>query len=78
MTFEYKKDELAKLVDGIKTYATWHYEEDGWDIVVECLADDEIASIIHGAVSRKGAVRKMKEYLSPLADIRGDMMSEAW
>lgn len=78
MAFEYKKDELAKLVDGVKTYATWHYEEDGWDIVLECYTDDDIASIIYGAVSRKGAVRKMKEYVSPLAHIRGDMMSEAW
>ena len=78
MTFEYEKKELFNLVSDVKEYALRNYNKDGWDICVECYDDDDIASIIYGAVSERIAISKMEKYLSPLSEYRSEIMSEAW
>jgi len=78
MTFEYEKNELFNLVSDVKEYALRNYNKDGWDICVECYSDDDIASIIYGAVSERIAISKMKNYLASLNEYRSEIMSEAW
>jgi len=78
MTFEYEKNELFNLVSDVKEYALRNYNKDGWDICVECYSDDDIASIIYGAVSERVAISKMKNYLASLNEYRSEIMSEAW
>jgi len=78
MTFEYEKNELFNLVSDVKEYALRNYNKDGWDICVECYSDDDIASIIYGAVSERVAISKMKNYLGSWDEYRSEIMSEAW
>jgi len=78
MTFKYEENELFNLVSDVKEYALRNYNKDGWDICVECYDDDDIASIIYGAVSERVAISKMKNYLASLNEYRSEIMSEAW
>tara|TARA_B100000497_G_C7684923_1_gene414932 strand:+ start:1657 stop:1905 length:249 start_codon:yes stop_codon:yes gene_type:complete len=78
MNFEYEENELSNLVSDVKEYALRNYNKDGWDICVECYSDDDIASIIYGAVSERVAISKMKNYLGSLNEYRSEIMSEAW
>ena len=34
--------DIKKLVEAVKAYANAHYEDGGWDVVVECWTDKEI------------------------------------
>ena len=47
------------MVQFIKAHALTNYEEGGWDVIVECWSDDEIAEhlIEHGATNEHDAVR---------------------
>ena len=37
-----------ELVDAVKTFANEHYNEDGWDVVVECFDDSDVWEEITG------------------------------
>ncbi len=78
MTFKYEENELTELVACVKNFAIRNYNKDGWDICVECYSDDDIASIIYGAVSERVAISKMEKYLGPVSEYRSEIMSEAW
>ena len=61
------------FVEDVKKYALEHYEEDGWDVVVECFSDEEIGEIIQRARTKKGAIEKMSKSIRPLADHRSEI-----
>ena len=61
------------FVEDVKKYALEHYEENGWDIVVECFSDEEISEIIKKARTKKGAIEKMSKSIRPLADHRSEI-----
>jgi hypothetical protein len=37
---------LQEMVAAVKTYANAHYDEGGWDSIVECYEDSELAEEI--------------------------------
>ena len=49
---------IEKLIEAVKRHALINYENDGWDFVVECYVDENIAVIINeeGAVSASEAI----------------------
>ena len=61
------------LVEAVRAHALDHYEEAGWDYVVECWADDEIEEVVGRCKSPEGAIRKMKAEIKPLAAYREDI-----
>jgi hypothetical protein len=67
-----------ELIAAVKQHAVEHYEQDGWDIVVECYSDAELADIIKRARTAAGAIRKVKAHIKPRADYRADIQSEAF
>ena len=69
---------LAQYVLAIKAYAIAHYETDGWDYVVECYSDDEIAGIIKNCRTEKGAIKTMRAHVKPRADYRAEIQAEAF
>ena len=69
---------LAQYVTAIKAHAIAHYETDGWDYVVECYDDAQIADIIKTARTEKGAIRMMRAHLKPRADYRREIQNEAF
>ena len=49
---------MKQMVDAVKAHAEAHYDEDGWDEIVEAFEDSEIAEAIEhaGAQSEAEAV----------------------
>jgi len=50
-----------KMVQAVKEYALAHYGQDGWDYIVECWTDEEIAEEIKDCLSESGAIREMRQ-----------------
>ena len=51
---------LESLIAEVRRYAEARYETDGWDTVVECYSDADIAAIIKSARTVSGAIRKVR------------------
>ncbi len=62
-----------ELVQAIKDHALAHYEDGGWDVVVECWGDAEIADTIGTA----GTVADAFEVFAPLIDVWSDRQADA-
>ena len=60
--------EQDMFVEAVKAFAIANYEVNGWDIVVECYADDEIEMVTRKAKSDIEAVSLMQEWVKPQAD----------
>jgi hypothetical protein len=69
---------LAQYVTAIKAHALTHYEQDGWDYVVETYADAEILDVIKNCRTIAGAIRTMRAHIKPRADYRAEIQSEAF
>ena len=66
------------LVRAVRRHAEQHYEEDGWDFLVECWSDAEIAEEIGDADSEEVAIRRCLIVTRILADQRREIQSTAW
>ena len=51
---------IASLIEAVKAYAITHYEQNGWDIVVECYSNEDILAVIGNARTVAGAIRRVK------------------
>jgi len=67
-----------KFVEEVKAYAVDHYEQAGWDILVETYADDEIAEIVENAIDSNDAINIMREHIAPISDYRAEIKSTVW
>ena len=68
---------LQDLVQAVKDHAVKNYETGGWDYVVECWEDADIANEIAGAVQTPaGAIKKIGKVVRILNDNRRDVMAE--
>jgi tryptophan synthase beta subunit len=54
-------------------YCTNHYEEDGFDIVVETLTDAEIETIIEGAHTLEDAIHAVLSWVAPINEYRQEI-----
>lgn len=66
------------FIQAVKNFAIANYEKDGWDIVVECYTDQEIAEIIGKARSEKSAINRVKAHVRPSASYRAEICAEAF
>ena len=69
---------VDEMVAGVRAWALDHYEVGGWDFVVECWADDEIAHVIADCDSVAQAIDVMREQVGVLADYRREIQSTVW
>lgn len=70
---------MTALVAVVRAHARGHYDEGGWDYVVEgCYEDEDLARLIGGARSPSGAVRRVGEVLAVRADRRDDVEKEVF
>lgn len=60
------------FVQEIKAHAVNHYEEDGWDFVVETMTDEDILEIVEDCISFQEAVDAMLERITVLNEYRTD------
>lgn len=61
-----------KEVERLKNHAIAHYAEDGWDILVECWTDEDVAEELAKHNSYEEAVIAISAVLSIIADVRED------
>lgn len=66
------------LVDAVRTHALQHYEDDGWDFVVECWEDWEILAVVKGSKSESQAIRRVRRQVRVLSDHRREIQATAW
>jgi len=64
---------IDELVAWVKAYALEHYEDGGWDVVVEAYEDAEIADVLGQVNTTKGALKKF----APLIDVWSDRQADA-
>jgi hypothetical protein len=67
-----------EMVDGVKAHAVENYEEDGWDYLVECYDDAEVAELIEGATTVAEAIELAAEIMKIKDDYRKDIQATAW
>lgn len=66
------------LIDAVKAHALANYEEGGWDVVVECYSDEDIDTVIAGARTVAGALRKFSAIIDVYADRQADAVNSAF
>jgi len=62
-----------ELLQAIKDHALVHSEDGGWDVVVECFDDAEIAETIGEA----GTIAEALDAFAPLIDVWSDRQADA-
>lgn len=63
------------LVGFIKQYALDHYEDGGWDVIVECWDDEQIAD--HLADYNAVDVADALDAFAPIIDVWSDRQADA-
>ena len=78
---------MDQLVDSVKAYALEHYEDGGWDVIVEAWTDAMIADLLRGNYSTKtsrcrspkGAIRRVRnDAVSIYCDYQADARNSAF
>ena len=67
-----------ELIDAIRAHALANYTSGGWDFVVECWSDEEIADEIGECRSLDEAISRIGGIVGVLADYRSEIRSAAW
>lgn len=65
----------ADLIAAVRKHAVTNYEKDGFDFLVECWTDDDIANAIKGAKSKTAAITAARKAVKALAEARQDVRS---
>jgi len=62
------------LYEYVKQYALDHYEDGGWDVIVECFDDEEIADRIaeYGATTPAEALEAFATFVDVMSDRQAD------
>jgi hypothetical protein len=70
---------IAQVIAGIKAHASQPENyENGWDIVVETMSDEDIRSRIGEAFTVTGGIRKMRAGVEVVHEHRKDIMATAF
>jgi hypothetical protein len=67
---------VESLVIAVRAHALAHYDEVGWDIVVETMEDEDIARAFGQARSIEGAIRRVQAYVEPAFEMRAEAIAE--
>lgn len=66
----------SSLIPAVRQYALDHYNQDGWDYLVECWEDSDIADAIAGATTLEQAIAKCHRGVSLLDERRREVTNE--
>lgn len=69
---------MNDFIQAVKDHAQAHYNDGGWDVVVECWGDEDIAKCIKGVRTTKGAIRKVAVIVGVYADRQADAINSAF
>ena len=68
------KHDINKLVQYIKDYANFHYEDGGWDVIAECWEDKDILKVLarDNAKTEKESLASFKDIVAVWTDQQSD------
>ena len=68
------KKEISELVQYVKDWANFHYNDGGWDVIVECWEDKDIIKVLteDNATTEKEALASFKGIVAVWADQQAD------
>lgn len=66
------------LIDAVKAHALKHYNDGGWDFIVECWSDEEIAECFKDAETEASAIAAVGQIVSVYADRQADAKNSAF
>lgn len=68
------------LVNFIKQYALDHYEDGGWDVIVECWSDEDIADFLEefDAITQDKALHVFGRIVGVWSDRQADARNSAF
>jgi len=66
----------TKLVEAVKAFAEEHYEDGGWDVIVECWTDADILEHIGESKTIAQALATFKDLVSIWSDRQSDARIE--
>lgn len=69
---------MDALVAAVRAHAEAHYQDGGWDVIVECWEDSDIVEEIGRARTAKGAIAKVAGIVSVYADREADARNSAF
>lgn len=66
---------VGSLVKAVQEYALKHYNDGGWDVIVECWSADEIASEVTESLCKtpEDAIK----VFAPMVDVWADRQADA-
>lgn len=67
-----------ELIAAVKAHALAHYNDGGWDVIVECYEDEQIAEVIGDSRTVHGALRNFASIIDVLADREADALNSAF
>lgn len=67
---------MAEMVAAVKKYAEDHYNEDGWDSIVECYDNSDIAREVGNATTIEEAIAKVGKGCKIWDEHRQDVIAE--
>lgn len=72
--------QIQELVQGVRNHAQAHYEEEGWDYIVECFSDDDIAEVLdrEQVTDLPGAIKTLRGIVRILDERRREVMAEVF
>ncbi len=68
-------EKMTALIAAVRAHARAHYEEGGWDYVVEAFDDEDLAADIGRATTPEDAIAAVQEVLQLLDDRRQDIQA---
>jgi len=69
---------MKEMVEAVKAHAVDHYEEDGWDYLVECYSDAEVEEMLGKCRTVAGAIKKVGYFMKEKGDYRAEIQATAW
>ena len=68
------KHDINTLVQYIKDYANFHYEDGGWDVIAECWEDKDILKVLarDNAKTEKESLASFKDIVAVWTDQQSD------
>ena len=72
------KDNTIELINRIRQHALTHYEEDGWDILVECWTTTDILDCMGDASTFEEAIILISDTLSVIDNYREAVRAETF
>ena len=68
---------MTDLIAAVRAHAEKNWGKDGWDFLVECWNDQDIAEAIGGAKTARAAIAACKRQVRILNDHRSEMWAMA-